>query len=108
MTGEIDLESSGGSFTMTLGFGPTAMEGGQHTLISLLEDFDATHDEYVRQWHAWHEKLEGGLPPNERTPLYQISAAVLRTHESKRVEGGIRASFRSRTVHPIKRPDQRR
>jgi hypothetical protein len=65
-------------------------------------------NEYVRQWHAWHKKLEGGLPANARIPLYQISAAVLRTHESKRVEGGIRASFRSRTVHPIKRPDQRR
>jgi len=93
MTGEIDFESSGGTFIMALGFGPTAMEAGQHALISLLEDFDATHDEYVRQWRAWHEKLEAGLPSNARTPLYQISAAVLRTHESKRVEGGIIASL---------------
>jgi glucoamylase len=93
VTGEIGLESSGSSFTMALGFGPTAMEAGQHALISLHEDFDATHDEYVRQWHAWHEKLEGGLPAKARTPLYQISAAVLRTHESKRVEGGIIASL---------------
>jgi glucoamylase len=93
VTGEIDLESSGGTFTMALGFGPTAMEAGQHALISLLEDFDATHDEYVRQWHAWHERLHGGVPPKARTPLYQISAAVLRTHESKRVEGGIIASL---------------
>ena len=30
MTGEIDLASSGGTFTMALGFGPTAMEAG-HT-----------------------------------------------------------------------------
>ena len=27
-------------FVMALGFGPTAMEAGQHALISLLEDFD--------------------------------------------------------------------
>jgi glucoamylase len=93
MTGEIDLASSGGTFTMTLGFGPSAMEAGQHALISLLEDFDETHAEYVRQWRAWHQRLEGGVPSNRRTPLYQISAAVLRTHESKRVEGGIIASL---------------
>ena len=93
MTGEIDLGSSSGTFTMALGFGPSAMEAGQHALISLLEDFDATHDEYVRQWRAWHQKLEGGVPAEARTPLYQISAAVLRTHESKRVEGGIIASL---------------
>jgi glucoamylase len=93
MTGEIDLASSGGTFTMALGFGPTAMEAGQHALISLLEDFDATHVEYVRQWRAWHQRLEGGIPSKTRTPLYQISAAVMRTHESKRVEGGIIASL---------------
>ena len=33
---------------MALGFGPTAMEAGQHALISLLEDFDGTQAEYVR------------------------------------------------------------
>jgi glucoamylase len=93
MTGEIDLASSGGTFTVALGFGPTAMEAGQHALISLLEDFDETHAEYVRQWRAWHQRLEGGVPSKRRTPLYQISAAVLRTHESKRVEGGIIASL---------------
>jgi glucoamylase len=78
---------------MTLGFGPTAMEAGQHALITLLEDFDETQTEYVRQWHAWHARLVDGVPPKQRTRLYQISAAVLRTHESKRVEGGIIASL---------------
>jgi glucoamylase len=93
MTGEIDLASSGGTFTMALGFGPTAMEAGQHALISLLENFDDTHAEYVRQWRAWHQRLEGGVASKTRTPLYQVSAGVLRTHESKRVEGGIIASL---------------
>jgi glucoamylase len=93
MTGEIDLASSGGTFILALGFGPTAMEAGQHALISLLEDFDGTHAEYVRQWREWHQRLEGDVPSTTRTPLYQISAAVLRTHESKRVEGGIIASL---------------
>ncbi len=93
LTGEIDLQASDGTFVLALGFGPTAMEAGQHALISLLEDFDETQTEYVRAWKAWHARLIGGVPPEARTPLYHSSAAVLRTHESKRVEGGIIASL---------------
>jgi glucoamylase len=93
LTGEIDLQTSNGVFVMALGFGPTAMEAGQHALISLLEDFDGTRAEYIRAWKAWHSRLKGGIPPRARTALYHTSAAVLRTHESKRVEGGIIASL---------------
>jgi len=93
VTGEIDLRSSDGVFVMTLGFGPTAMEAGQHALISLVEDFDVTKAEYVGEWRAWHARLKGGVPTKAQTRLYHISAAVLRTHESKRVEGGIIASL---------------
>jgi glucoamylase len=93
VTGEIDLVSCDGMFVMALGFGPTAMEAGQHALITLLEDFDETYREYVREWQAWHARLVAGIPRKDRTRLYQISAAVLRTHESKRVEGGIIASL---------------
>ena len=93
VTGEIDLESSDGAFVMALGFGPTAMEAGQHALISLLEDFDGTRAEYVRAWKAWHAQLKSGIAPKAQTSLYHTSAAVLRTHESKRVEGGIIASL---------------
>src|SRR6185295_18452218 len=59
LTGEIDLGSSNGTFVMALGFGPTAMEAGQHALISLLEDFDGTQAAYVREWKTWHAKLKG-------------------------------------------------
>lgn len=93
MTGEIDLDASGGTFVMALGFGPTAMEAGQHALISLLEDFDGTQAEYNDTWKAWHARLKGGIPPAERSALYHVSAAVLRIHESKRVEGGMIASL---------------
>ena len=89
VTGEIDLSSSDGTFVMALGFGPTAMEAGQHALISLLEDFDGTQAEYVRAWKAWHSRLRNGIPAKSRSSLYHSSAAVLRAHESKRVEGGI-------------------
>jgi glucoamylase len=93
VTGEIDLGASDGTFVMALAFGPTAMEAGQHALISLLEDFDETQAEYVRAWRAWHARLKDDVPSSARSPLYRISAAVLRTHESKRVEGGIIASL---------------
>jgi glucoamylase len=93
VTGEIDLFSCGATFVMTLGFGPTAMEAGQHALITRLEDFDDTQAEYVDGWRRWHARLEGGVPPEARTRLYHVSAAILRTHESKRVEGGIIASL---------------
>ena len=93
VAGEIDLASCDGTFVMALGFGPTAMEAGQHALISLFEDFGETEAEYIRAWRDWHDQLRDGVPPKARTSLYHISAAVLRTHESKRVEGGIIASL---------------
>jgi glucoamylase len=93
LTGEIDLAACDGTFVLALGFGPTAMEAAQHSLISLLEDFDGTQDEYVNAWRTWHAKLDGVVPAKRRAPLYSTSAAVLRIHESKRVEGGVIASL---------------
>ena len=94
ITGEIDLQASNGLFVLALGFGPTAMEAGQHTLISLLEDFDDTHVEYVRAWRAWHTRRARHAPSlTSQRPLHASSAAVLRMHESKRVEGGVIASL---------------
>jgi glucoamylase len=54
VTGEVDLGASDGGFVVALGFGPTAMEAGQHALISLLENFDRTKAAYVAEWEAWH------------------------------------------------------
>jgi glucoamylase len=93
VTGEVDLLASDGAFVMSLGFGPTAMEAGQHALISLLEDAEGTRAEYVRGWEVWQATLKSGIPPKARSTLYHTSAAVLRTHESKRVEGGVIASL---------------
>jgi glucoamylase len=93
VTGEIDLGSTDGTFVMALGFGPTAMEAGQYALISLLENFDDVQAAYIRGWQAWRARLEGGVPPEAQTQLYHVSTALLRTHESKRVEGGIIASL---------------
>src|SRR5574339_734027 len=93
VTGELDLVSSDGTFIMALGFGPTAMEAGQHAQISLLEGFDDVQGAYIRGWHAWHARINGKVPAEDESRLYRISAALLGTHESKRVEGGIIASL---------------
>jgi glucoamylase len=94
VTGEIDLQATNGAFVLALGFGPTAMEAGQHALFSLLEDFNETHIEYVRAWRAWHKRLERHAPSQTGgRPISALSAAVLRMHESKSVEGGVIASL---------------
>jgi hypothetical protein len=94
VTGEIDLGVSDGMFDLALGFGPTAIEAGQQACISLRENFDKTKAAYVGEWKDWHKTIRSGSP--HRTPrrsLYHLSAAVLQTHESKRVEGGVIASL---------------
>lgn len=93
MVGEIDLAACDGVCVLALGFGPTPMEAGQYALISLLEDFDHTAAEYVAAWRRWHATLKGRVPTEHQRPLYHSSAAVLRAHESKRVEGGVIASL---------------
>jgi len=94
MTGEVDLRASNSEFVLALGFAPTAMEAGQHVLISLMEDFDAIKAEYVGGWESWHRSIQGSTPAkDEPRPLHHLSAAVLRTHESKRMEGGVIASL---------------
>jgi glucoamylase len=94
VTGEIDLGASDGVFDLALGFGPTAMEAGQHASISLLESFDRTKAAYIDGWKTWHKSIRSGSAPGApRRSLYHLSAAVLQTHESKRVEGGVIASL---------------
>jgi glucoamylase len=94
VTGEVDLGASDGVFTLALGFGPTATEVGQHALISLLENFDKTKAAYIAGWKSWHKTIRSSTAPKgSRRSLYHLSAAVLQTHESKRVEGGVIASL---------------
>jgi glucoamylase len=94
LTGQIDLQAAAGTCVLALGFGPTAMEAGQHARISLLEDFDTTQAAYIDGWKKWYASLtrhETAKPP--RRKFYHASAMVLRAHEDKRVEGGVIASL---------------
>ncbi|PWB69579.1 MAG: glucan 1,4-alpha-glucosidase [Anaerolineales bacterium] len=92
LTAEIDLASCNGEFVIALGFGLTPAESGLRARASLEDGFDSARDTYLREWQEWQNKL---MPPaNLPTPnLYRTSAAVLRSHESKRFPGGMIASL---------------
>lgn len=96
LTGEVDVLQSGGDFLLVLGFGGNAFEAGQRALASLLDGFDGARSVYIHEWQNWLQTL---LPLNpskkskETQDLYMVSAAVMRTHESKRFPGALIASL---------------
>jgi glucoamylase len=94
LTGEIDLQASGGTCLLALGFGLTPAEAGHRTLASLQNSFESICDAYTHAWQAWQHTLLSpkAIKTNERK-LYYISTAVLRTHEAKRFPGGLIASL---------------
>lgn len=94
MTGEIDLQSSGGTCVLALGFGTTAAEAGQHAVSSLISGFDTIADDYISSWQRWQRGRCGkdASDPVARR-LIEMSAAVLRVHESKSFSGGVIASL---------------
>ncbi len=94
LTGEIDLQSSEGTFLIALGFGQTPFEAGNRALASLLDGFDAVKGAYVGEWRVWQDTLfPTGAKRQDRTSLYSVSAAVIRTHEAKHLVGGLIASL---------------
>ncbi len=96
LTGEVDLSQSGGNFTLALGFGFNPSEAGQRALSSLLEGFEESRSTYIREWQDWLRTLIPLTPQDgnpEEVDLYKVSAAVIRTHESKRFPGGLIASL---------------
>ncbi|HEX7973984.1 MAG TPA: glucan 1,4-alpha-glucosidase [Anaerolineales bacterium] len=107
LTGEIDLQASGGAFLLALGFGFDYKEAAQRAHASLLEGFENARGEYVQQWKGWQQTL---LPLDSQHPepgvattrssdfaaqenVYRASAAVMRIHEAKAFPGGLIASL---------------
>ena len=94
LTGGIDLLKSQGEFVLALGFGNDPDEAARNAVASLRDGFGKARHDYIAGWQAWM---------NARTSLEKIghsaddpsriSLAVLRTHESKTVPGGIIASL---------------
>jgi glucoamylase len=99
LTGEVDVQASGGAFVLALGFGVTPAEAGQRALASLQDGFDTAQAAYVQAWQTWQAGLLrfDAAPPSgtmsSSRDLYHISAAVLRSHEAKHTPGGLIASL---------------
>jgi len=96
LIGEIDLAQVNSSgFDVALGFGRNPEEAGQRARATLFEGFQFAKNQFIREWESWQNKLFS--PNNELTKIYpkyfNISAAMLRTHESKRHPGGLIASL---------------
>lgn len=97
LTGEIDLEEIGsGSFVVALGFGRNPEEAGMRARASIIESFDTKKEEFISEWQKWQKKLyniEQGNKKGQSPKYFNISATMLRVHESKRHPGGLIASL---------------
>jgi glucoamylase len=97
LTGEIDLEEiSNNSFVVALGFGRNPEEAGQRARASIFESFEKCKSLFVSEWQKWQKKLyvfESNTKKTLAPKYFQISATMLRVHESKRHPGGLIASL---------------
>lgn len=94
LTAEIDLSRVERDFVLALGFGRNPTEAGHRAYASITDGFEETQKNYVKEWHDWQQSLISLNSPQDRVgELYRISAAVLRTHESKRFPGAMLASL---------------
>ncbi len=92
-TGEVDLSACNGEFVLALGFGGMWSEAGQVARSSLLEPYEELRKQYVWHWRNWQDNLLKLDQPQREKDLYRVSAAVLRSHESKDFLGGVIASL---------------
>jgi glucoamylase len=95
MTAEIDSLTSQEEFVFALGFGSNPEEAARNAVVSLRDGFDKAKHDYIAGWQEWLKTLTPPLKKTElsQRDLSQISVAVLRTHESKVVSGGLIASL---------------
>jgi glucoamylase len=96
LTAEIDLdEIAGNSFVVALGFGRNAEEAGQRARASIFESYESAKTQFISEWEGWQKKLfvfDKGK--KTATPKYfNISATMLKVHESKRHPGALIASL---------------
>lgn len=94
LAAEVDIQSNDGPFVLALGFGRDHWEAAHRARASLLQGFPAARDKYIGQWQKWQKgvlPLQGSKTHSQ--DLYHNSAAVMRTHESKRFPGAMVASL---------------
>ena len=96
LTGQVDVESNGGRFLLSVGFGRNVREAALRAHAAIIRPLDRTRRDYHRQWQDWHSGLTSDLtgdPAHARAA--SISATVLAVHESRDFRGGFIASLSS-------------
>jgi glucoamylase len=94
LTGEIDLVACAGRCVLALAFGLDEDDAAHRARASLLQGFESARQEYVEAWQGWVKGLlHLKTVDDDIQRFYQISGAVLRTHESKDFPGGIVSSL---------------
>jgi glucoamylase len=96
LTAELNINLlNDAAFILALGFGRNPEEAGQRARASLFEDFELVKQQFKEEWQNWQSQLfTFENHTSDFTPKYfQISAAMLSVHESKRHPGGLIASL---------------
>lgn len=93
LTGELPIAAAASpqGVVLALGLGERPAEAAQRARASLQAGFEASWQEYVDQWQAWHDQIYAGRG-NHRSRS-RVSLAVIKMHDSKRFPGGIIASL---------------
>jgi glucoamylase len=87
LIGEVPLPQLESVIAIAVGRG--ADEAGHQARAALAEGFPALLERYVTPWQRWQAARDGVTPG----ALSQVSAAVIRTHESKLIPGALLASL---------------
>jgi glucoamylase len=88
------MAAADGRFDLVLGFGVSPSEAGHRARAALQDGFEAARRVFIDEWQVWHKSLPAlGEELAGDQGLYRISAALMRTHASKRFAGGGIASL---------------
>jgi len=96
LTAEFDLaETSNNSFVVALGFGRNSEEAGQRARASIFEGFESAKSQFISEWEGWQKKsfVPDKMQKSTEPKYFAISAAMLKSHESKRHPGALIASL---------------
>jgi len=93
LTGELDWKNHK-EFILAISFGTDYYQAGQAARASLLDGFEISSRQYIKEWKDWQrEVFATRTSMNKIGDNFKTSAAVLRLHDSKIFAGGIIASL---------------
>jgi glucoamylase len=91
LTGEIDLKSCSGEFTIAVGFGLDKEAAGFNVISSLQNNFDEVLKRYISGWKDWIRNFKNNKKFSGQVSYF--SSVVIKMQEDKLFTGGIIASL---------------